>query len=115
MALVIVATVLTAASKIIIGSANNTGQLSDRMAAQWVALNQLTKLKIGRQWPINTESGDAEMMRQTWQWKQRVKSTEDDFVLRVEVDVRREGADEDDLAASVTGFIAKPPAPATTQ
>ena len=40
-------------------------------------------------------------------WRQKAEATQVEEVLRVTIDVRLEGADDDDLAASVTGFIAK--------
>ena len=56
---------------------------------------------------MRSESGEEDMMQRTWVWQQRAESTEDDNLLRVIIDVRLEGADEDSLNASVTGFVAK--------
>lgn len=106
-ALLIVATALGTASKVMLDAARNGGTLVDRTAAQWVALNQLSTLKLRRQWPVRSESGSEEMMHRTWKWEQRAEKTQDDNVLRVVIDVREEDADDDDLAASITGFVAK--------
>lgn len=106
-ALLIVATALGTASKVMLDAARNGGTLVERTAAQWVGLNQLSVLKLRRQWPVRSESGSEEMMHHTWRWEQRAEKTEDDNVLRVTIDVRKEGADDDDLTASITGFIAK--------
>ena len=106
-ALLIVATALGTAAKVTIGAATNGSALADRTAAQWVGLNQLGTLKLRRQFPVRAESGKEEMMSRTWLWRQKAEATPDDYVLKVTIDVRLEGADEDDLAASVTGFIAK--------
>ena len=106
-ALLIVATALGTAAKVAIGAATNGSALADRTAAQWVGLNQLGTLKLRRQFPVRAESGKEEMMSRTWIWRQKAEATPDDYVLKVTIDVRLEGADEDDLAASVTGFIAK--------
>ena len=46
-------------------------------------------------------------MQRTWLWEQRAEKTPDDNVLRVTIDVRLEGADDDDLTSSITGFVAK--------
>jgi general secretion pathway protein I len=106
-ALLIVATALGTAAKVTIGAATNGSALADRTAAQWVGLNQLGTLKLRRQFPVRAESGKEKMMSRTWIWRQKAEATPDDYVLKVTIDVRLEGADEDDLAASVTGFIAK--------
>lgn len=106
-ALLIVATALGTAAKVAIGAATNGSALADRTAAQWVGLNQLGTLKLRRQFPVRAESGKEEMMSRTWIWRQKAEATPDDYVLKVTIDVRLEGADDDDLAASVTGYIAK--------
>lgn len=106
-ALLIVATALGTATKVMLGAANNGSALADQTAAQWVGLNQLSTLKLRRQWPVRSESGEEDMMQRTWVWQQRAESTEDDNLLRVTIDVRLQGADEDSLNASVTGFVAK--------
>ena len=106
-ALLIVATALGTATKIMLGAANTGSALANQTAAQWVGLNQLSTLKLRRQWPVRSESGDEEMMERTWEWEQRAESTVDENLIRVTIDVRLEGADEDDLSASVTGFVAK--------
>jgi len=106
-ALLIVATALGTAAKVTISAATNGSALTDRTAAQWVGLNQLATLKLRRAFPVRAESGKEEMMMRTWIWQQKAEATPDDRVLKVTIDVRVEGADEDDLAASVTGFIAK--------
>ena len=106
-ALLIVATALGTATKIMLGAANNGAALADQTAAQWVGLNRLSTLKLKRQWPVRTENGNEEMMQRTWLWEQRAEATGDDNLIRVTIDVRLEGADEDDLKASVIGFVAK--------
>lgn len=106
-ALVIVATALGTVSKVMLDAARNGGILVDSTAAQWVGLNQLSTLKLRRQWPVRSESGKEDMMQRTWLWEQRAEKTPDDNVLRVTIDVRLEGADDDDLTASITGFVAK--------
>ena len=106
-ALLIVATALGTAAKVTIGAASNGSALTDRTAAQWVGLNQLATLKLRRQFPVKAESGRAEMMNRTWVWKQSAEATPDDYVLKVTIDVRLEDSEDDDLAASITGFVAK--------
>lgn len=105
-ALLIVATALGTVSKVMLDAARNGSVLADRTAAQWVGLNQLSVLKLRRQWPVRAESGREEMMERTWIWEQRAEKTPDENVLRVTIDVRLEGADDDDLVASITGFVA---------
>ena len=106
-ALLIVATALGTAAKVTIGAATNGSALTDRTAAQWVGLNQLAVLKLKRQFPVRAESGKEEMLMRTWIWRQKAEATSDDHMLKITIDVRLEDAEEDDLAASITGFIAK--------
>ena len=106
-ALLIVATALGTAAKVTISAATNGSALTDRTAAQWVGLNQLATLKLRRAFPVRAESGKEEMMMRTWVWQQKAEATPDDYVLKVTIDVRLEDSEEDDLAASITGFIAK--------
>lgn len=106
-ALLIVATALGTAAKVTIGAAINGSALADRTAAQWVGLNQLATLKLRRQFPVKAESGKAEMMNRTWIWRQRAEATPDDYVLKVTIDIRLEDAEDDELSASITGFVAK--------
>ena len=106
-ALLIVATALGTAAKVTISAATNGSALTDRTAAQWVGLNQLATLKLRRAFPVRAESGKEEMMMRTWIWEQKAEATPDDYVLKVTIDVRLEDAEEDDLSASITGFIAK--------
>ncbi|PWQ98777.1 type II secretion system minor pseudopilin GspI [Leucothrix arctica] len=106
-ALLIVATALGTATKIMLGAANSGAVRADQTAAQWVGLNQMSTLKLRRQWPVRSESGEEDMMERTWLWEQRAEVTPDDNVIRVTIDVRLEGADDDDLSASVSGFVAK--------
>ena len=106
-ALLIVATALGTATKIMLGAANSGSARTDQTAAQWVGLNQMSTLTLRRQWPVRSESGEEEMMERTWLWDQRAEVTADDNMIRVTIDVRLEGADDDDLSASVSGFVAK--------
>ena len=106
-ALLIVATALGVAAKVTISAASSGSVLTDRTAAQWVGLNQLAILKLRRQFPVRAESGRAEMMNRTWVWKQSAEATPDDYVLKVIIDVRLEDSEDDELVASITGFIAK--------
>ena len=106
-ALLIVATALGTASKVMLSAAQNGSELADRSAAQWVALNQLATLKLRRQWPVRAESGKEKMMQRTWVWEQRAEKVAADNVLQVTIDVRLEDADEDDLQASVIGYVVK--------
>lgn len=106
-ALLIVATALGTAAKVTLSAASNGSALTDRTAAQWVGLNQLAILKLRRQFPVRAESGKETMMQRTWVWRQKAEATQDDNLLKVTIDVRLEGADEEATAASVTGYIAK--------
>jgi general secretion pathway protein I len=105
-ALLIVAVALSAAAKVMLGAAYSGAQRADRTAAQWVALNQMSILKLRREWPVNSESGTEEMMHRSWVWRQRAESTTDENVVRGTIDVYLEGGDEENSSASIVGFVA---------
>ncbi|RVU83477.1 type II secretion system protein GspI [Leucothrix sargassi] len=107
-ALLIVATALGTVTKVMLDAANNGSRLSDQVAAQWVGLNQISTLTLRRQWPVRSESGKEELMQRTWIWEQSAQvSSVDDELIVVTIDVRLEGADADDISASVNGFVVK--------
>ena len=109
-ALMIIAVALGGAVKVMGSATVNASILSQRTFAQWVGLNQLTKVKLAGTWLKTGESkGEAEMAKQKWVWVQKVIKTEIDGVNRLEVAVylSPKSSDSNPLA-NVVGFFAKP-------
>ena len=109
-ALMIIAVALGGAVKVMGTASINASVLSQRTFAQWVGLNQISKVKLDGTWLKTGESkGEAEMAKQKWVWVQHVIKTEIDDVNRLEVAVylSPKNADSNPLA-NVVGFFAKP-------
>ena len=108
-ALFIVAIALGGAIKVMGNAAQNSSRLSNKTFAQWVALNQITKLKITKAWPKFDETkGESEMASRKWKWVQKTVKTEDENIKRVEVSVRLANDTNPNPFATVVGFLAKP-------
>lgn len=109
-ALFIVAISLGGVMKVMGNAAINTSRLSNRTFAQWVALNQMTKLRIEKKWPsFGDAKGKEEMAEREWRWVQKTIKTDDEDVRRVEVSVWNE-SDSSSVEPFVTvvGFLANP-------
>jgi general secretion pathway protein I len=108
-ALFIVAVALGGAIKSMGNSASNSIALSDKTFAQWVGMNQLTRLRMSGKWPRPGETkGDEEMARHNWAWIQKISRTEDKKVNRVEISVWNAASESEDPIANVVGFLAQP-------
>ncbi|HEU5399334.1 MAG TPA: type II secretion system minor pseudopilin GspI [Gammaproteobacteria bacterium] len=107
---VLVALAILALSLVaVIGAAGSSTRLSsglrDRTFADWVALNELTTLRLAHTAPSdNSLNGDADMGDQKWHWTAKIGPTADPNLLRIDVDVAN--ADKpDEVVESVTGFM----------
>lgn len=110
---VLVALAVTAiALSALIGSAGkvtrNDSGLRDRTFADWVAMNELTSLRLAKSIPQNGSlDGDADMGSQKWHWKATFSTTADPNLERVDVAVST--ADKpDDAIWTVSGFLGNP-------
>ena len=90
------------------GSSTRRGsELRDRTFADWVAMNELTSLRLAKTVPSGSLNGDADMAGEKWHWTATVTGTEDPDLLRIDVAVAP--ADKpDDALETVSGFMAKP-------
>lgn len=108
-ALVIVALGLMAA----FGQVNQTLTVSSRLRektlAHWVAVNEMTRLRLLAEFPaIGSRSDEVEMARTTWRYTINVVKTPLDALRRVDVSVAL--ADRpDSVVTTLTGFLARPP------
>lgn len=85
-----------------------SGQLRDQTFAGWVAMNELTSLRLAGSWPASdTLDGEADMAGKKWHWKVTATKTPDPDLLRLDVDVS-DPAKPDAVVASVTGFMGRP-------
>ncbi|MBL1276500.1 MAG: type II secretion system minor pseudopilin GspI [Ectothiorhodospiraceae bacterium] len=107
-ALAVIAFSLAAATSAISGNSRNASGLQQRTYAHWVAMNKMTELHIGRQWPsLSTKKGSALLARHEWFWAVKTTKTPNPMIRRVDVMVRSEEDDESPLV-TLTGFVGRP-------
>ncbi|MGH8283553.1 MAG: type II secretion system minor pseudopilin GspI [Gammaproteobacteria bacterium] len=89
-------------------STRQAAELRDDSFAHWVAMNELTTLRLAAAWPdVGVQKGDAEMAGQKWHWQATVAKTSDPDLLRVDIDVSS-ALTPDAVASGLTGFIGRP-------
>lgn len=96
----------------VIGAAGTStrlgSELRDRTFADWVAMNELTSIRLAATAPASGSlNGDADMGGEKWHWKATVSATEDPNLLRIDVDVSTSDK-PDDVIETVSGFMGKP-------
>lgn len=63
--------------------ASSTSYLKQKTIAHWVAMNELTKLQIEKQWPdLGDKTGKTEMVRTEWHWIRTTVEIKDDNARR---------------------------------
>jgi general secretion pathway protein I len=73
--------------------ANNATYLKQKTLAHWVAVNELTQIRISREFPdVGDKKGSTSMANHDWYWIRTTKKTEDKDALEVTLSVY---ADED--------------------
>ena len=88
-ALAIVAIGMAAVMGALTSSANMISYLRDKTLAQWVALNQITNLRLsGQQPPTGVSNGDTDFAGRSWHWRQEVVATEVPGIERIDISVR---------------------------
>ena len=105
-ALAVIAVVMTALHTTGQSALRSGAYLEEKTLAQWVAANELVRLRLEVGWPdIGEQQGEVEMAQRTWRWRWRVFATPDDGVRRVELGVAllTDGVASD--RASLTGFV----------
>ena len=108
-ALFIVAIALGGAVKVIGNAAANSTRMTDKTFANWVALNQIAKLRISNEWPtFGEQKGDSEMAGRKWAWSQESIKTDDDNIKRIEMSVWLESDKKSSPFVVVVGFLPKP-------
>lgn len=110
-ALAVLAIALAAAIKTAGQSTFVSGELRDRTFANWVAMNELSSVRLTGEWPTSDSfNGDADMAGQKWHWVVDVSKTDDPDLLRLDVKVSN-AQKPDDVVSTVTGFMGRPRVP----
>ncbi|OSN05883.1 type II secretion system protein GspI [Lonsdalea britannica] len=69
--------------------ASTLGRLEEKTFAVWIAENQLTALRLEKQWPSTSwTDGSVMFAESTWYWRYRGIDSGNDSVRAVEVEVR---------------------------
>jgi len=88
-ALAIVAIGMAAVLGALTSSANTVSYLRDKTFAQWVALNQITTLRLsGQMTPTGNSDGNTDFAGRSWHWRREVTATQVPGVVRIDVKVR---------------------------
>lgn len=93
-------------------TASNGAYLRDKTLAHWVAMNQLTKVRLQRAMPkVDKTSDEVEMAGRRWRWTMKVTQTPVGSIRRIDVSVRVADAPEKSSLATVSGFFGTAVAP----
>lgn len=113
-ALAVAAIGLAGVIKVAGSTAYNAQHLQNKTLAQWVALNQITELRVTKQFPpIGQAKGDSEMADRKWYWQQETKAAPLDLpnianILRqVEINVYADKDHKTGSLTTITTFIAQ--------
>jgi len=64
--------------------ANNATYLKQKTLAHWVAVNELTQIRISKEFPdVGDKKGSTSMANHDWYWVRTTKKTEDKDALEV--------------------------------
>ena len=106
-ALAIVTIGMAAVLEALTSSARATLYLRRKSFAEWVAINQIERVRLTGVLPrTGTSSGQVHFARRLWHWRQKVIATLVPGVERIEVSTRPvKGPDGHEWYATVTGYM----------
>lgn len=108
-ALAIVTIGMAAVLEALTSSARATLYLRHKTFAEWVALNQIERLRLSGTFPhTGSSTGHVKYARRQWRWRQKVSATTVPGVVRIVVRTRPlKGRDPHAWYASVTGYMGR--------
>jgi general secretion pathway protein I len=116
-ALAIVAIGMAAVLESLTSSANTTVYLQDKTFAGWVALNRIETVRLSGTIPqAGTSNDNISFAGQSWEWQQKVTTTQIPGMVQIEVDVKpadSTAGDDKGWYATATGFMGSAIAPST--
>ena len=103
-ALAIVAIGMIAAFSAVNQIVRDTAYLREKTLANWIAMNQMTDLRLDAGLPdVGERKGEVEFADRQWRWVARISETPVETLRRVEIDVTP--ADEPtDVLITLSGF-----------
>lgn len=106
-ALAIVSIGLIAAFNGVIQMAYSTATLRERALADWIAMNEITAIRISGDFPaVGRIDGNTEFAGRGWRWEARISDTGVNDLRRIDMYVAREDTPEDALTI-MTGFVSR--------
>lgn len=87
--------------------ANQAAYLKQKTIAHWIAMNEITKLQIEKQWPsIGEEKGSTEMANHKWFWLRTVKEAQGENLRQVKYQVYIDNNYKSSLS-NLIGYVSK--------
>lgn len=106
-ALAIVSIGLIAVFNAIIQMAHSTSTMRERALADWIAMNEITELRIAADFPeVGRFDGDARFAGRDWRWEAEISETGVEDLRRIDLSVAYEDFPDDPLTI-MTGFITR--------
>jgi general secretion pathway protein I len=88
--------------------AKNQSAIEERTLAQWVALNQIAKMRLKQpNITLGNSSGVEQMANRSWDWQQQIEKTPDASIYRVVITVSRDQQQSSVLARTIGYLWAK--------
>jgi len=112
-ALIIVSLGMLGVIEAVSDTAKNGAYLREKTIAHWVAMNQLSKVRLETRPPkVDKSSDEVEMAGRKWRWRMTVTQTQVQTLVRIDVSVAPADAPKTTSLATVTGFYGTAIAPA---
>ncbi len=109
-ALAVVSLGLIAVFNGIIQISDQSAHLRERAFAHWVAMNEVTRLRVDQNIPEVSEfDGDVEFAETTYRWEATVSETGVEDLLRIDMRVGYADTPDDTLAETVAFVAPRPP------
>jgi general secretion pathway protein I len=106
-AIAVVAIGLIGAFNAIIQSADATARLRERALADWIAMNQISTMRLSGEFPeVDEYDGDVEFAGRAWYWSATVSETGVEDLRRIDMNVAWEET-PDDPVTIMTGFVSR--------
>ena len=90
------------------GFVRDITSLRDRHIASWVAQNRIAEIRLAEKWPsIGERSGFDVMAANEWEWRTIVKTTPDEEIRKLSVQVSHSSDKEFSSLITIDSYLAK--------
>ncbi|UIJ74684.1 type II secretion system minor pseudopilin GspI [Acinetobacter sp. SH20PTE14] len=104
-ALAIFATAAMALSNVVMQYTQSTAHAILRNKAQFVALNEIAKMEINREWMTGTASKQVTEQGEQWQIDKKAQATISPNVQRIDIQVSLMNAETGDVEAGISSLV----------